>query len=740
MFDLFKKLFFKEQQVNIINIGDLISIPGRAYFKGDNDKLKQIDIYKEIYFNLLTGKNLLSSKELSFDNLEKEMLMNVDLVLNLIMNIDDNQSFDEQISEESLLEEDTMTYISNIELTKYKIYIKKLMLYLEDMLNIEIKSIEMLIALKELQNNRKIKKTNQFVLNQKINQLTLIIITILKQKNAINQEIKKQNINIEKYYRVNETFNQKLLVYLYKKIFDISLIYIPRDRQESITSSKLDLYTKIALLEKELEIFCYMHKEEVITIKYELANLSQISKDETNKQTILSKLRIIGDKLTIFDTYGRNIVTEDIWYEFYKVKFDTLTCNLLSLKKVPFNTAFNHQEKEYKNEYDFYKKIIMNKINSVVMGKNHNIEKIFKQDTKEAIRLIKIVLRDDENKFNPLDILFDRYKLAILLSLDTEDGLRCFYEKYTIKTLLNKSVLSPAIDFCDEVPLKTIYKMRIAHDYYQYFPRMHDDELFYLYKLLEKHTPVDDEYYFPEGITTIGTAINTDYFRKTFAYNVINYEATNRIVIMPSTLKVIRSNIFLDTKIKGIVLNDGLKELWNGAINLPGIRTITLPASLNYTTNLYIHQSLEAISFKDYKHSGILHNYEELFKLINDIYHVHFFGSERGIVVGPDKVELGNDDKINVYRECAKVQIYTTIKHLFFEEDGKTIGCIYDLPLLFKTRYGKSKTSSYLHEDEIAEIISILKEKLKETTGYDLVFNDSKAKKKKRSYGFHNYF
>mgnify|MGYP007056183873 CR=1 FL=1 len=47
--DRFKKWFFKEENVGIINIGDIIQIPGREYFKDDLAKLNQIDIYKEEY-------------------------------------------------------------------------------------------------------------------------------------------------------------------------------------------------------------------------------------------------------------------------------------------------------------------------------------------------------------------------------------------------------------------------------------------------------------------------------------------------------------------------------------------------------------------------------------------------------------------------------------------------------------------------------------------------------------------
>ena len=55
--DRFKKWFFQEEKIGLINIGDIIQIPGREYFKDDLAKLTQIDLYKEQYLNKLSKKN-----------------------------------------------------------------------------------------------------------------------------------------------------------------------------------------------------------------------------------------------------------------------------------------------------------------------------------------------------------------------------------------------------------------------------------------------------------------------------------------------------------------------------------------------------------------------------------------------------------------------------------------------------------------------------------------------------------
>ena len=44
-----KSLFFNETQVGIINLGDIIQIPGRDYYNGDIEKINLIDSYKDFY-------------------------------------------------------------------------------------------------------------------------------------------------------------------------------------------------------------------------------------------------------------------------------------------------------------------------------------------------------------------------------------------------------------------------------------------------------------------------------------------------------------------------------------------------------------------------------------------------------------------------------------------------------------------------------------------------------------------
>ena len=169
----FKKWFFQEEKVGLINVGDIIQIPGREYYKNDLTKLNQIDIYKEEYYKILSKKRLLSSKEISFDNLEKEFLMHIELILNLYLN-----------------QEEISIITTEEEYLKEKINLIKLHLYFNEINNMENETIEKLIALEELHKGKRVPLVNRQLLNEKINNLKMILLSFRNQKVAISIEIK----------------------------------------------------------------------------------------------------------------------------------------------------------------------------------------------------------------------------------------------------------------------------------------------------------------------------------------------------------------------------------------------------------------------------------------------------------------------------------------------------------------------------------------------------------------------
>ena len=134
MFDKLKKLLKKEAlSVNLINYGDILNIPDRNYYKKDQEVLDLIDSYKSRYFNILSNKKTVLSKELELDGLQTDILMNIDIVLRTIN--------EENIF--SLAKEELM------------ISVIKLNLYMQEIQGMELETTIRLIALKELVSNRR---------------------------------------------------------------------------------------------------------------------------------------------------------------------------------------------------------------------------------------------------------------------------------------------------------------------------------------------------------------------------------------------------------------------------------------------------------------------------------------------------------------------------------------------------------------------------------------------------------
>ena len=207
-----KSFFFNEQEIGIINIGDLMQIPGRDYFKDNNCALALIDKYKEEYYNILKVKRTIYSKDLSLDDLQSEMLMNIDLVLSIVG------------KHGSLYDEIKKTKLKNM------IDIIKLRLYLNTIEEMEKETIIRLIDLKELEKGRKVPHTNRNALKEEINILTTNLIIFINQKKAINIETNTYLANIVIDDNGNEDIDEELS----------SLIKLTNEEKYSIIKKYID--------------------------------------------------------------------------------------------------------------------------------------------------------------------------------------------------------------------------------------------------------------------------------------------------------------------------------------------------------------------------------------------------------------------------------------------------------------------------------------------------------------------
>ena len=718
-----KKWLFQEEKIGLINVGDIIQIPGREYYKNDSSKLNQIDIYKEEYYKILSKKKLLSSKEISFDNLEKEFLMHIELILNLYLN-----------------QEEILIITNEEEYLKEKINLTKLQLYFNEINNMENETIEKLIALEELHKGKRVPLVNRQLLNEKINNLKMILLSFRNQKVAISIEIKNYLMklnNTDNYYRIDiSQLSQK-----FHNIYDLASDFILESTLNNIYNLKIDYITKIALIEKELEIYTYLHKKETETIKKEIATLKNIQVTTSNKKQLLKDILPIEKKYYIFKEYGRGIITHDNLYELYKLKFDILTYDINNEKISPFIGCKG-------NELKYYIEIIDKKFERIVMGKNEYINDIYDDKANKAIKEIAFYLKGNIPRIHQKDILNDNLRLALLLAFDRKNGIVDFFNQNMIDT--EEAVIkfdayfdSLVFEFADKIPLDTVFQIVEANDNSDSY--QHNHPLYRLYKLtmsLPQFT-LDGGYKtydMLEGLVNV----NIPYIELNpkGLQGYINEKIIGNTLIFPSTLEEISGHIF-NTKARTIKLNNGLKKIGKHVLSNQTTEHLSIPSSVELIEEGALnYKSIKWLYFMDFENSKLLHDKSALRKLIKEL----FYAAPIDRKVNFEEVNNG------IYRECIKVGIGTYLKDInLWNSEGKRILVIDTAKLEFsknrfrtpqmikKYPYEYRQTINWdsyellyrLKLEDIEDIIERLQTIIKEEIGYDLEFTKEKVKTKK---------
>lgn len=598
-----KALFFNEKNVGIINIGDLLQIPGRDYFKGNQIAIDMIDKYKNIYLSILEDKKVITTKQLVIDNMHDDMNMNIELLLNSVCHDNDNFGI--------VKEKD-----------KYDNIIEsiKLRLYLNEINRMELVTIAKIIALKELEKGRRIPRINRSVLNDELNNLMTLIIVFMGQKRAIEIETttylrmlnEKESTHLSKKQQMikrnkeKDEFCKRL-----KLLFEIAKEYINID---DVLKTHQPDEVKIAIIKRRLEIYVFNHKEEILKLNEELEDIAKTKKTANNKKELLNRLNNLEKKYKIYDIYGKNVVKEEDINNFYRVKFDVLTCDIMSLEY-----DIQQLKEENPKALQCYKNIIMEKIEDIVMGKNPYIQMIFGDDKLKAIKEIIKSLKSNGKSFDLDKILTDINYLSFLLAFDTVDGINDYFNRriprdtWDIDTSYFYENKNRYFTFDNILPISTIFEVlepRVLKSCFSYG----------IYSLLKKDIN-SNEYYLPEGITKINFYGNVteendlDYFTRKLRKN-----GCGKIIVMPNSLTFLSGELYKGLPISGFVLNEGLKKLGSSVLKDRRLNYIVLPSTLESITwgeePVIDFDKIKDIRFNDYKNSKILNNDLELCKFL----------------------------------------------------------------------------------------------------------------------------
>lgn len=558
LLDRLKKWFFKEENIGIINIGDLIQIPGREYFEDEQDKLDLIDKYKEEYLKLLSSAKISHSKDLS-DNLQDEMIMNVDLILKLVVNHSDDIFSEIKKSK------------SDNEIDMYK-----LRLYLNRIEEMEKDNIARLIALKELEKGKRVPNKSKNALKEKINSLISNLVIFMGQKRAINIEIKAylSNIVIDDSNTIGA--DDKL-----NELIDIASLYINVD---DVISMDLKPEVKIAIIERRLEIFCYKNKK----LKDELKDAqNQISKVVYSgsyfwREGILNQLTELENRYEVLIRYGYKIVSDKEIEEFYKLKFDVYTSDALNTEflREPSNIFTEFTNRELKE----YKAILQKKIEEIITGRNLIFwdcfydPYLFNNNLSKAVSAFTKYLKDNSDTFDLEGIIKDptMEKLSLILAFDSKDGLDEFFNKKLRKShdipigALNDYIFS----YGDSIPLSTALRVINPNELKN---NIYFRELFNLYNLRKNNST---NYVLPSGITSIH--VHKDLIEESYFAKKLRKEVKGKTIIMPDTLVSISGDLFEGVEIKNMILNDGLEYLWDHALDSVKDNGLIPPKTLLY--------------------------------------------------------------------------------------------------------------------------------------------------------------
>lgn len=670
---IFKKKF---QTKEIIRFGDNIVIPGRDYFDNEKDIIL-LEEYQKHYLKEMFKRRVITTKEFNSDNLKQKIKMNVDLILKLFM---ENDDFYYYAPEELLIQS------------------LKLEMYYEEINALEKEITLRLIALLEIKESKIIPRRNIMSLEEEINQLSVILEIYLPQKSIIKQELKnylgiastkdleKINLSI-----IEERLNK--LLFVSKEIIDNQEI----EKYENIK-------TKIAVLERECERYAYQNKEEADKLKesYDLA-------DE--------------NKILLFYQYGKNYYDEEFMRKFYSYKFNILTQNINNeFIDSPIN------RKDYGFEY--YKDIIASEIED--MQNSYYFSKLTSErtDIKELLGDAKRYLKNEHEEFDFEEILLNKYKLAFLVSLKYENGLKEFFDKNMIH-------INESNDFND-----LISKCPTGIAWNDYFPLASlfefvdcelNNPLFNFYELNKE----DNNLILPEGVkVAIFHYIDNKYIDK-----LNNTKSNIKTYITPNSLKSIYGFPFINGyKYIPLYLNDGLECIGDNLFDFH-TKFISIPSSVKVFGLL--HSSYNGIiEFRDFENSIIL----------NDETKFTDFISNFSIEVDTKKIKRHYPSAENLFiqefMEERYKEGYYSIPYDPALFDVICDMCIYELRFSFKYLCFKSErleepivipssvlTTEFTKESSIYtnydDVYSKIRNVLLEKTGYDISVKKSLEEKSK---------
>jgi len=410
----------------------------------------------------------------------------------------------------------------------------------------------------------------------------------------------------------------------------------------------------IVLIEMLLEEYTYNHKEDLKYLRKEVTRLEKENKNYKEQKQAITELE---NRYKIFDKFGQNIVTKEEIFNLYKLKLSSLIRLILQTNTSEYILIINECNEI---EKEIYQNIIIEKIQDI-QNRNAKALKNLKEEQTEAIRYITTLLKNKDNVYDFESILYDKFKIALLISCEQENGLQEFFDNFMVNKTDYKflDIYENFFEFDDYIPLSTVCRLSYGYDLWRgLYSLVHKEENDYIFKV-------------PEGIKGFFKSENKNQYNefKNFfnsEYNkkicqlkkFINKQIDGKTVIL-KYLKKWNSSYphLLIFNIDKLVINNELKEIPEYFLQHMMINKIIIPPNLIIKTAGFAgFSNIKVIEFKDYKNSKILNNYNMLKALLSRVFEVPFKSNKNGKLIYSKNIIM-RQEKLIFSSESGKIII-----------------------------------------------------------------------------------
>lgn len=680
---------FKKNNINhsIINMNDAFILPKRSDFIDNEEIINLIDNKKEYYNNLLRNKKVFFTMEFNKE-LKSDILTRIDIILNEFLK-SENKRLDTRV------------------------FISKLMLYYNDLIIYEKEVISICISLKEIINEKVfLSKGKKELLNNELNNLLNLLVILNSNKFAINTRINsyKTEYIYEQHEFSDEELNKRYEYLCYLKDIDIN---------NNLDNNKKII--EIALIEKELEEYAYKNNDKIKDILNDINYMKDnqliiniFDSKEEKESYNENKLIIENDEryLLIFKEFGRNLISEEIVEYFYQEKFKVITFNIYK------NYCIDKNDKGY----NYYLKIIEDKVNNILHFNNKKLDNYYhilntsnNKQKESIIKFYKVLLINCEKNYEELykTILKERLYLAFLLSIYDKEDLKDFYENYMIYAslynnykynYLNNIISLKSLFDINKIFDNSILGIGVNKNWLEIIQLEVLEEIYDNYDFYKKDR-ANLVYRIPEGIRNIDTRYG-DLFswlnkfkydiKKNILVTTITFSKAIEELYFPESLVTTEDSFFIDLPIRNIYINNNLiiKELSHS--HYFNIHNIYINSKVeNISESLFKRNGgLRKIIFSDFTNSVYLNEY--LNKFIKSLIDY-------------------NDHYINDYKENSKIYVFFKIDAIYLESNNNE----YKIDL--------TKMEKYITIFDEEKLINSFKEyfvkEVKSVTGYDIEDN-----------------